>query len=148
MSSRKYPSSPLLAACAAIWRGDKILLALRDRAPNASTWAMPGGLVEVGETLEQAVIREVKEETNLDISDIKFNRFHEIIMRGDKDEVEMHYVLAMFVTPNAVGEAHAGDDAADVGWFTLEQLKTLPLTGDTLEFASESLRLLSNMSLE
>ena len=104
---------------------------------------MPGGLVEVGETLEQAAIREVKEETALVITDLVFNRNHEIIMRDEVDKVEIHYVLAMFATKNVVGEPMAGDDAADVRWFMLEELETVPLTGNTLQFASESLHLLS-----
>lgn len=143
MSSRKYPSSPLLAACTAIWHENRILLALRDRTPNEGTWAMPGGLVEVGETLEDAAIREVKEETALTVSDLIFLRNHEIIMRDADDQVEIHYVLAMFIAQGVSGEAMAGDDAADVRWFTLDELQTAPLTGNTLQFAQESLLLLS-----
>lgn len=143
MSSRKYPSSPLLAACTAIWHENRILLALRDRTPNEGTWAMPGGMVEVGETLEQAAIREVREETALIVSDLAFIRNHEIIMRDVADKVEIHYVLAMFAAKNVSGAAIAGDDAADVRWFALDELQTVPLTGNTLQFAEESLRLLS-----
>jgi ADP-ribose pyrophosphatase YjhB (NUDIX family) len=146
MSSRKYPSSPLLAACTAIWRDGKILLALRDRSPNQGTWAMPGGLVEVGETLKDAAIREVKEETALDVSHLVFNKNHEIIMRDEDGKVEVHYVLAMFATDQVVGDAVAGDDAADVRWFTLDELASAPLTGNTLQFANESAHLLSNTS--
>ena len=104
---------------------------------------MPGGMVEVGETLEQAAIREVKEETALIVSDLAFIRNHEIIMRDVADKVEIHYVLAMFAAKNVSGAAIAGDDAADVRWFTLDELQTVPLTGNTLQFAEESLRLLS-----
>ncbi len=142
MSSRHYPSAPLLAACTAIWRDDKILLARRSAAPNSGTWAMPGGLVEVGETLEQAAIREVREETALELSNVVFNRFHEIILRDDDHRVERHFVLAMFVTICETGTAIAGDDAAAVDWFTIDQLPSLPLTGQTDLFVRESLNLL------
>lgn len=122
------------------------MLALRDRTPNEGTWAMPGGLVEVGETLEQAAIREVKEETALIVSELVFNKNHEIIMPDQEGKIEIHYVLAMFATNQVVGDAVAGDDAADVRWFKLEELQTVPLTGNTLQFAKESQRLLSTTS--
>ena len=103
---------------------------------------MPGGLVETGERLEQAAIREVREETSLEINKLIFNRFHEIIIRDPENQVERHFVLAMFVGISSSGDAVAGDDAAAVDWFTLEQLVELPLTDKTEEFVRESLKLL------
>ncbi|MEP1205883.1 MAG: NUDIX hydrolase [Rhizobiaceae bacterium] len=146
MSSRHYPSAPLLGACTAIWRNGRILLAKRSVDPNAGTWAMPGGLVETGERLEQAAIREVREETSLEMSNLIFNRFHEIILRDPENRVERHFVLAMFVGISAEGEAIAGDDAAAVEWFTLDQLPELPLTGKTDVFVRESLGLLPRLA--
>ncbi len=104
---------------------------------------MPGGMVEVGETLKQAAIREVKEETALTVSDLVFIRNHEIIMHDAIGKAEIHYVLAMFAAKGVSGDAVAGDDAADVRWFTMNELQTVPLTGNTLQFASESRQLLS-----
>ncbi len=142
MASRLYPSSPLLAACTAIWRDDRILLARRDRSPNADTWAMPGGVVELGETLQQAAIREVKEETDLVLDQVVFNRFAEIIHHDQSNKVKRHFVLAMFAAISSTGKAVAGDDAAAVRWFTLDELGTVPLTGETEIFARESLQVL------
>lgn len=146
MSLRHYPTTPLLAACTAIWRGDKVLLAKRSGAPNTGTWAMPGGLVEIGETLEQAALREVREETRLELDRVVFNRYHEIIMRDATDTVERHYVLAMFVGRSNGGLAVAGDDAAAVEWFTLDDLNGVPLTGNTALFARESLAFVSQLT--
>ncbi|MFD0915733.1 NUDIX hydrolase [Pseudahrensia aquimaris] len=143
MSSRHYPQAPLLGAAVAIWRGDHILLAKRTAGPSIGTWAMPGGLVEIGETVTQAAIREVKEETALDIVDPLFNRLHEIISLDEDDFVERHYVLAMFVARSDAGEAIAGDDAGAVAWFELEDLKGLHLTEHTITFAHESRKLLA-----
>lgn len=148
MSSRHYPSSPLLGACTAIWRGDKILLAKRTAAPNSGTWAMPGGLVEVGEPLEQAALREVREETQLILPKVAFNRFHELIRRDDQGRIQMHYVLAMFVGISAHGDAVAGDDAAAVAWYTTDELKDLPLTGSTELFVEESLKFLPELKAQ
>jgi len=143
MISRQYPASPLLGACTAIWQDSKILLAKRAAAPNEGTWAMPGGLVEAGERLEEAAIREVCEETGLVVSNLVFNRFFEIITHDGNRKVERHYVLAMFATRSVSGTPIAGDDAAAVGWFALEELAHIPLTGQTETFARESLELLT-----
>ncbi|MGI9353890.1 MAG: NUDIX hydrolase [Rhizobiaceae bacterium] len=144
MSGRLYPNTPLLGACTAIWRGDRVLLALRSRAPNADKWAMPGGMVEAGETLAQAAIREVREETQLVIENPIFNRFHEIIRHDAENRIELHIVLAMFAARHEHGaDAVAGDDAADVGWYTLEDAARLPLTPQTEIFLRESLDLLA-----
>lgn len=106
---------------------------------------MPGGLVEVGESLEQAALREVQEETQLILPKVVFNRFHELIRRDDEGLIQMHYVLAMFVGVSEAGEAVAGDDAAEVEWFRLDDLANVPLTGSTELFARESLAFLPQL---
>ena len=106
---------------------------------------MPGGVVEVGETLEQAALREVQEETQLILPKVVFNRFHELVRRDDDGRVQMHYVLAMFVGVSDTGEAIAGDDAAAVDWFALDDLASVPLTGSTELFARESLQFLPGL---
>lgn len=129
-----------------MWRGDRVLLALRSRPPNADKWATPGGGVELGETLEAAAIREIKEETGLDLERVVFNRFHEIIRIDGGGAVEGHFVLAMFVAISESGDAVAGDDAARVGWFTLEEAQQLTLTDQTMVFLEESRHFLSQLA--
>ena len=106
---------------------------------------MPGGLVETGELLEQAAIREVREETSLELSNLVFNRFHEIILYDANKVVERHFVLAMFVGLSDSGDAVAGDDAAAVEWYTLDEMSNLPLTGSTEQFVQESLAFLPGL---
>ena len=106
---------------------------------------MPGGLVETGELLEQAAIREVREETSLELTSLAFNRFHEIILYDSEKVVERHFVLAMFVGVSESGQAVAGDDAAAVEWYTLDQVSSLPLTGSTEQFVQESLAFLPDL---
>ena len=106
---------------------------------------MPGGLVEIGEPLEQAALREVREETQLILPQVAFNRFHELIRRDDEGRIHMHYVLAMFVGISTHGDAVAGDDAAAVAWYTIDDLKDLPLTGSTDIFVQESLKFLPGL---
>lgn len=99
---------------------------------------MPGGLVEVGETLADAATREVKEETALKISPPIFNRFDEIIAHDKNGRVERHYILAMFVTTSNSGQAIAGSDAGAVGWFSINDLSSIPLVGLSKKFILES----------
>ena len=139
---RRYPPAPLLGAAAALWRGDRVLLVKRAVAPNAGTWAMPGGLVELGETLEDAARREVLEETGLAARALSFLRFHEIILRDRDGGVERHFVLAFFAGHAPDGEARCGDDAADLRWCDENDLTTLPLTGNTRALVREARMLL------
>jgi len=142
MVQRIYPQTPLLAAATAIWRGEKILLAKRSLTPNEGSWAMPGGMVEVGEKLEQAAVREVREETALSIQDPMFLRFHEIIIKDNDQKIQRHYVLAIFAAVSASGIAVAGDDAAAIGWFRLDELSTISLTENSEVFIRESHKIL------
>lgn len=136
--SRSYPAAPMIGVCAAIWRGDTVLLVRRAAPPSQGLWAQPGGLVELGETLEDAVMREVREETRLELKAPVFNTYIDIILRDDDDVVERHFVLAMFAAFAPAGLAVAGDDAAALGWFTLDDMLKLPLTGDTLNLVKRS----------
>ncbi|MDA8870877.1 NUDIX domain-containing protein [Rhizobiaceae bacterium] len=131
MVQRHYPETPLLGVATAVWRGDKVLLVRRRAAPAAGLWAMAGGLVDLGETLGEAAKREVREETRLEIEAPTFVTTNEIILRDANDKVERHFVLAIHTAVSASGLAVAGDDAAAVGWFTLEEALALPLAGRT-----------------
>ena len=107
---------------------------------------MPGGLVEVGETLHQAALREVREETGLILKSVLFNRNHEIIITDQRGAIERHFVLAMFVGRCEKGEAVAGDDAAEISWFTMEDLELLNLVDNTRTFARESLEIVKQIT--
>ena len=139
---RRYPLVPLLGVATAVWRGDKVLLVRRAAQPNLGLWAMPGGLAEIGETLEEAARREVEEETRLVPERMVFNRLHEIILRDAAGAVERHFVLAMFAATSTRGLAVAGTDASAVRWTTLAEMPALPLTRNTALFVSEARALL------
>lgn len=112
----------------------KFLLVRRGRAPAKGLWAFPGGRLHYGETLKEAVVRELHEETGLTAQDIRFHRLFELMSDGSDGDTPHHFVLAVH-RAEASGEPVADDDAADAGWFSIEAMADLPLTDSTIETA-------------
>jgi 8-oxo-dGTP diphosphatase len=129
--ARHYPDRPYLGVSVAVWRDEEVLLVKRGRAPFAGYWSFPGGGVELGELLEEAARREVREETGLDIVVGRQIDRAEIIVRDRAGRIERHYVLIVFAAQAAVGEVRAGDDAAEARFVALSGLDGLNLTEDT-----------------
>ncbi|HEY8217834.1 MAG TPA: NUDIX hydrolase [Acidimicrobiia bacterium] len=114
----------------------RILLVRRGYGPAAGTWSVPGGRVELGETLHEAVVREVAEETGLHVVVDRFLGWAERVDADASDAVAHHFVLLDFaVTPlDATGEPVAGDDAAEVEWIGLAELDDYRLAPGLREF--------------
>jgi 8-oxo-dGTP diphosphatase len=93
--SRQYPKKPVVGVGAIILDGDKILLEKRKNAPSKGKWTVPGGLVELGESVEQAVIREVEEETRLKVYDPRLVDVVNYISLGERGAVMYHYVIIL-----------------------------------------------------
>lgn len=130
---REYRDAPLVGVGALIWRSDlgQVLLVQRSREPSLGLWALPGGLVEIGETLAEALVREVAEETGLTVQPGPFIGSFEPIVRDDDGRVRFHYVVLDYLAFWQAGEPQAGDDASDVGWFTPSALDALPMSTAT-----------------
>ncbi|MBO6719261.1 MAG: NUDIX hydrolase [Rhizobiaceae bacterium] len=124
------------AVSAACVSGDRVLLVLRGRAPAEGLYAFPGGRVETGETLEAAMRRELKEETGLDA--VQYRPFREVQL-GATEPGPAVYVLTVFLVTETAGSLVAGDDAADAGWFSLDEAESLPITPSTLAVVRELL---------
>lgn len=138
MVQRHYPNTPLVGVCTAVFRGERMVLVQRGREPNKGQWAMPGGLVDVGEALSAAARREVWEETGLAIDPPQLVKPFEIIRRDDDGRVAHHYVLIMHAVVCETGVLQAGDDAAQADWFTSQEMSGLDLTGTTMALAGEA----------
>lgn len=127
--ARLYPARPILAASVAVFRDGKVLLAERTKPPSASLMSLPGGLVEPGERLADAALRELAEETGVVARIVAFNDHVEIIERDGDERVARHFVVASFVGEWLAGEGVVGPEASRVLWIepgAIDGLATTP----------------------
>jgi 8-oxo-dGTP diphosphatase len=133
MIKRAYPDTPLVGVGAIIIERGHVLLVKRGHAPLAGEWSIPGGVLEVGETLRQAAIREAHEETGLIVEPGVLLGVYDRLLRDDNQRTLYHYVLIDFLCRRQDGEVHAAGDAQEVRWFTPEEVTALRLPDDTAE---------------
>jgi 8-oxo-dGTP diphosphatase len=131
--ARRYPARPLLGVGALIFDRDRVLLVERGRPPLTGEWSLPGGLVETGERLEDAAVREVWEETGLRVETTSIATVFERILLDEAEGCEYHYVLIDFYCTLLGGELRPGDDSRRVAWFGIDALAKLSLTAGTRE---------------
>ncbi len=139
--SRAFPDKPLVGVSAACCRDGCILLVKRGKPPYQGAWSLPGGLIELGERLEQAVLRELKEETCMSGEITGFLETFDMIHHDDAGRVERHFILAAYIVRPGDGVAVAADDAADVMWATDADLDSLKMTPGTAARARRAITL-------
>ncbi len=127
MNDRLFPPRPILAASVAVFQGGRVLIARRARAPMLGLYSLPGGVVEIGETLQQAALRELDEEVGLDADIIAFVDHVEPIAR-EGEQVRTHFVIAVFVARWRAGEPRLSDEADDAIWISPEAIDTYSTT--------------------
>ena len=132
-TKREYPESPLVGVGAIIIDAGRVLLVKRGHAPLLGEWSIPGGLLEVGETVRQAVVREVQEETGLTVETGDLVGVYDRLLPDGDGRALYHYVLIDFLCRRLSGEALAAGDADDVRWFTRAEAEKLPLPEDTAQ---------------
>jgi len=142
--SREYPDSPLVGVGAVIVRDNRVLLIRRGQPPLLGEWSLPGGVLECGETLRQATIREAREETGLIVETGELLGVYERVVHSEDGRVRYHYVLIDFLCRAVAGEPEAGSDAAEVNWFASEELDSLNLPTDTREVIEKGLKRLES----
>ncbi len=129
--SRRYPQRPLLGVGAVIFDGSRVLLIQRGQEPLKGWWTLPGGLVETGERLDQALRREVLEETGLVVEPLTVAAIFERIMPDEDGRTEYHYVIIDYLCRPAGGALAYGSDVADARWVEREELHTLRIAPGT-----------------
>jgi 8-oxo-dGTP diphosphatase len=128
---REYPDHPIVGVGAIIIKGEEVMLARRGKEPGYGEWSIPGGVVKLGETLEEAVIREVSEEANLEVRVEEMVEVLERIFRDPQGKVQYHYVLVDFLCEHLSGEANPASDALEIQWVPESKIPRQPLPGRT-----------------
>ena len=125
---REYPSRPIVSTAAYVFRKDKILLGKRAQQPGQGLWSIPGGAIELGETVHQAARRELREECNIEIQVEKLFNVVDVIVPGEKERIKFHYVIIYLLARYLSGETHPGSDALAVCWATHQELDNLEMS--------------------
>ena len=131
--NREYPQRPIVTTVACVFRGDRVLLIKRGREPNKGRWSVPGGAIELGEKIYDAIRREVREECGIEIEVVEVINAADGIIPDEAGRVWFHYVPIYILARYVSGEAHPGSDALDVRWVICEELDTFDLSPVTYE---------------
>lgn len=136
---RQYPQTPLVGAAAAVFdETGRVLLVQRGRPPRAGSWGLPGGLLDVGERLAAAAVREVREECGVEIEVGGVAGVFEPITLDSGGRIEYHYVVVDFWASHTGGDAVAGDDAAAVAWVQLSDIDQFDLLPESRQVIQEA----------
>jgi ADP-ribose pyrophosphatase YjhB (NUDIX family) len=120
--AREYPEHPVVGVGAVVVRDGRALIVKRAHEPRKGEWSLPGGLLELGESLQDAVRREIKEETTLDIVVGPIIETFDRVHRDDRGRIRYHFVIVDFVCWPTGGEAVPASDAAGVAWVGLGEI--------------------------
>lgn len=133
-TKHKSSLTPQVTVGAIVIKENKILLVKRNKEPGEGSWAIPGGSVKLGETLQEATEREVREETGLTIKAKEPVYTFDLIERDHQGQIRFHYIIVDLMADLMGGELHPSDDAVDARWFIPEDVERLEVTESTREF--------------
>ncbi len=128
MSSREYPTRPLVGTGALILQDGKLLLIRRGAQPGQGKWSIPGGLVELGENVQDAMIRETKEEVGLDVEAVKLMDVFDSVTLDNKGRIQYHFVVVNFLVRIVGGSLKTASDILEVKWVSVEEVEKYDLT--------------------
>ena len=137
---REFPEVPLVGVGAIIIEDGRVVLVKRAHPPLQAEWSIAGGVLEIGELVREAAIREAREETGLTVEACKLLGVFDRVLRDPEQRVQYHYVLIDFLCRRVAGDLAAASDAAEVRWFSQEELPALNLAEDTLDVIHEGFK--------
>jgi mutator protein MutT len=140
---RCYPQRPIPAVGAVVAKGRDVLLVMRGKDPGYGQWSIPGGAIQVGETLEQAVIREIREEVGIRIAPVGLVEVLDRIVHDERGRVLYHYVLLDFVCLYRSGNLRAGSDVTKARWVKDTSIAAYALPRETEAVIRKGLQMAS-----
>jgi ADP-ribose pyrophosphatase YjhB (NUDIX family) len=140
--AREYPDHPVVGVGAVIVRDGRALIVKRAHEPRKGEWSLPGGLLELGESLQDAIRREVKEETTLDVVVGPIIETFDRVHRDDKGRIRYHFVIVDFVCWPTAGEAMPASDAEGVAWVRFSEIDDYAVNAHAKAVIEKGLRVL------
>jgi 8-oxo-dGTP diphosphatase len=134
---REYSIYPRVGVGVVVKRDNHVLLVKRNQQPNKGRWTVPGGLIELGETLRQAIHREIEEECNIQITIEKFIDTFEYIETDHDNRVKYHYVILEYLAHYSTGKLTAKSDISDARWIHPDLFRSLDSTNATVELLNK-----------
>lgn len=128
-----YPEFPRVAVGAVVFKDERVLLVKRGQPPAEDLWAIPGGSVKIGESLQEAAQREILEETGVQIRAVDPIYTFDVIERDAAGKVRFHYVIVDLAADYVMGKPSPGDDAADARWVSAEEFNRLKVSAETVK---------------
>lgn len=141
-AAREYPDAPRVGVGAVVLDGDRVLLVRRGRPPGEGKWSLPGGLIELGERMEDAVTREVEEEAGLRVRVHGLCGVIDRVVRDGGDLVRYHWVILDYVATVEAGTLRAGSDAAEARWASPAEIALLDTTDGLADMVARAIALL------
>jgi len=140
--TRSYPSAPMVGVGVITFNSEKkVLLVKRGNEPSKGLWSLPGGLVELGERVREAGIREVKEECSIDIEPEDVISVVDLILEDSDGKVKYHYILIEYLAKYIGGELKLQSDVIDAGWFSQPEIAQLDVPEVTRQVLEKAFRL-------
>lgn len=139
--NREYPDRPFIGVGVVIVKDGRVVLIRRGHAPAQGEWSIPGGAMELGETVRAAAVREAREETALEIEPGELLGVFDRVLRDESNRTRYHFVLIDFLAKPIGGELRAGEDAAEARWCNQEEIESLQMAEDTLAVIRKALKL-------
>ncbi len=136
--TRAYPNRPFVAVSAAIFNNsNKILIIKRSKEPGKGLWSIPGGIVKVGETLVEALHREISEECGIRVEDHQFNAVYDRILYDKSGKVNYHYVIINYICNTKSNKIVPDSDADDYSWLRSDELNRFKYTIGLKQFLKD-----------
>ena len=144
MTDRKYPQRPIIGLGAVVMSPRGFVLIKRKNPPRMGAWSLPGGAQDLGETVKEGIIREVKEETGLNVKVLEIIDVVDSITHDLNGRIEYHYTLVDACVVVTGGSIEAGSDAIDAQWFSIKEIDSINLWSETIRIIKKASAIYKN----
>jgi len=144
-AEREYPKRPIASVAACVFKDDRILLVQRGTPPSKGKWSVPGGAIELGESLQETAKRELDEECGVEIETGEIFDVESYLVRDANDNIRFHYIVTYMTANFVTGDIRPGNDELDVRWATREELMKLDMSPVVRDYMLEAFEIVKSI---